>query len=54
MARDREPLTDEDWEAFKQVMDAQREEILAALAEDLGGDSEDYRAGRRRPTDTVE
>jgi hypothetical protein len=51
MARDREPLTDEDWDAFQRAMDEQREEILQALAEDLGGDPEDYRAGTRRSVD---
>ena len=35
-------------------MDAQREEILQALAGELGGDPEDYRAGTRRPVDAGE
>jgi len=47
-------MTDEDWEAFQRAMDEQREEILQALAEDLGGDPEDYRAGVRRSVDTNE
>ena len=53
MARDRsiEPITDEEMAAFKRAMDEQREEILQALAEELGGDPGDYRAGTRRSVD---
>lgn len=56
MARDRtlEPLTDEEVAAFQRAMDDQREEILRALAEDLGGDPEDYRVGSRRSVDARE
>ena len=44
MARDQEPVTDAEIEALRAKMDDQREAILEALAEDLGGDPEDYRA----------
>ena len=56
MARDEsiEPLTDDEIAAFQQAMDEQREEILQALAEELGGDPEDYRAGARRSVDASE
>jgi hypothetical protein len=47
-------MTDEEWDAFERAMDAQREEILEALAEDLGGDPEDYRVGSRRSADAGE
>lgn len=56
MARDRtiEPLTDDEIATFQRAMDEQREEILQALAEELGGDPEDYRAGTRRSVDASE
>lgn len=44
MGRDQEPMTDEEFADLRDKMDAQREEIRAALAEDLGGDPGDYRA----------
>jgi len=47
MPRDQEPVTDADIEALREKMDDQREEILDALAADLGGDPEDYRARDR-------
>lgn len=47
-------MTDEEWEAFERAMDEQRQAILEALAEDLGGDPEDYRAGSRRSIDANE
>lgn len=48
MARysDHEPMTDEEFEAFEEAMDDQAEELREALAEDLGGDPDDY---RKRP-----
>ena len=46
MARDQEPMTDEEMEEFEEAMDEQAEELREALAEDLGGDPEDY---RKRP-----
>ena len=46
MARDQEPMTDEGIEEFEEAMDEQAEELREALAEDLGGDPEDY---RKRP-----
>jgi hypothetical protein len=46
MARDQEPMTDEEIKQFENAMDEQAEELREALARDLGGDSEDY---RKRP-----
>ena len=46
MARDQRPMNDDELSELRDKMDAQREEIRAALAEDLGGDPEDYRADR--------
>ena len=43
MARDTEPMTDSELDAFDEAMDEQAEELREALAEDLGGDPEDYR-----------
>jgi len=51
MARDRQPMTDADIEALREKMDEQREEIREALAEDLGGDPEDYGAGEEPVSD---
>jgi len=36
-------MTDEELGAFKEAMEEQSEELREALAEDLGGDPEDYR-----------
>ncbi len=36
-------MTDEEMAAFKAAMEEQGEKLRAALAEDLGGDPEDYR-----------
>ena len=47
MPRDQEPVTDAEIEALREKMGDQREDILAALAEELGGDPEDYRARDR-------
>jgi len=46
MARNQEPMTDEEMEAFEEAMEEQSEELREALAEDLGGDPEDYRVSR--------
>jgi hypothetical protein len=35
-------MTDEEIEEFEEAMDEQAEELREALAEDLGGDPEDY------------
>lgn len=42
MARDQKPMSEEEIEALREEMDAQREEVREALAEDLGGEPEDY------------
>ena len=39
-------MTDEELEEFQDEMEKQDEELREALAEDLGGDPEDY---RKRP-----
>lgn len=44
MAREREPVTDAEIEVLREAVEDQREELLDALAEDLGGDPEDYRS----------
>jgi hypothetical protein len=44
MARDQEPVSEEELRAFQEEMDDQREEIREALAEDLGWEPEDYDA----------
>ena len=41
-----EPITDEELAALKEEMAKQREQLHEALAEDLGGDPEDYRVDR--------
>ena len=43
MARDQEPMTDDELAEFKQAMDEQAEQLREDLAEDLGGEPEDYR-----------
>jgi len=44
MARDQEPVSNEEIEAAKQRLDALREQVREDLAADLGGDPEDYNA----------
>lgn len=44
MARERGPVTDEEFAEFREKAEAQREEVRQALANDLGGDPEDYSA----------
>ena len=41
-----EPMSEEELAAFKEEMAKQREQLHEALAEDLGGDPEDYRVDR--------
>lgn len=44
MARDQEPVTDDEIEAVREEIQEQRVEIRRDLADDLGGDPEDYDA----------
>lgn len=44
-------MTDENIEEFEAEMHEQREELLEALAEDLGGSPEDYRVDGKPVTD---
>jgi len=44
MARNQEPVSDEELAALREEMETQREEVREALAEDLGGKPEDYDA----------
>lgn len=44
MAADQDPVTDEEIEALREEMASQREEVREALAEDLGGEPEDFDA----------
>ncbi|PSQ17940.1 hypothetical protein BRD02_02000 [Halobacteriales archaeon QS_8_69_73] len=44
MARNQEPVSEEEIKAIREEMDEQREEIRETLAEDLGGEPEDYDA----------
>lgn len=46
MAPEQEPVSEGEIEALREEMDEQREEIREALAEDLGGEPEDYDAGK--------
>lgn len=50
MARDQsqEPMTDADLESASEGIEEFRAETRAILAEELGGDPEDYRADRYR------
>lgn len=43
MARDQKPMTDDEIAELHERMYAQREDIRAALADDLDGNSDDYR-----------
>lgn len=43
MARDQQPMTDDEIAELRERMEAQREDIYAALADDLDGDPDDYR-----------
>jgi len=42
MARNQEPVSEEEIEVLREEMDEQREDIREELAEELGGESEDY------------
>ena len=44
MARDQKPVSDEEFAAAKERLDELRERVREDLAEDLGGDPEDYNA----------
>jgi len=44
MARNQEPVSEEEIDALREEMDEQREDVREALAEDLGGKPEDYDA----------
>jgi len=46
MARDQEPMTDEEIAAFEAAINEQADQLREDLAEDLGGEPEDY---RRKP-----
>lgn len=46
MARHQEPVNEAEIEALREEMEAQREHIREALAEDLGGEPEDYDVGK--------
>ena len=46
MALEQGPVSEDEIEAVRQEMDEQREELREALAEDLGGEPEDYDARR--------
>jgi len=50
MARDR-PVTDDDVEALREDIDEQRDEIRQLLADELGGDPDDYRADAKPVAD---
>ena len=50
MASDR-PVTEEEIEALREDIEALREEVREDLAEDLGGDPEEYDATRRPVAD---
>jgi len=44
MARNQEPVSEDEIEALREEMNEQREDIREALAEDLGREPEDYDA----------
>ena len=46
MARDRKPVSEDALEELSEKIQEQREIVLAELAEDLGGEPEDYDAER--------
>jgi len=48
MAREQKAMNDEELAEFEEAMDEQREDLLQSLAEDLGGQPEDYRV-REKP-----
>jgi hypothetical protein len=46
MARNHGPMTDEQFAAAKEEIQSLRADVRESLAEDLGGEPEDYRADR--------
>ena len=44
MARNQEPVSEEEFAAAKERLDELRDRVRKDLAEDLGGDPEDYNA----------
>ena len=51
MARNQEPMTDEELAEAKESLDELREQVREDLAEDLGGEPEDYDATRQPVAD---
>lgn len=53
MARDQSerPMTDDEFDALRAELEELQDETAAALAEDLGGEPEDYRPGQERVAD---
>jgi len=54
MARDQEPVTEDELEALREEMNDQRDEIREALADDLGGEPSDYDAEEYLSDQTAE
>jgi hypothetical protein len=46
MARDQEPVSEDEIESLREEMLVQREEVREALAADLGGEPEEYDAAK--------
>ena len=51
MARERNSITDEDFEAANEGIDKPRKDVRDALAEDLDGNSDEYDATRQPVAD---
>ena len=49
MARDQEPVTDEQLEEASERIQDQREDVREDLAAELGGNPDDYRADEYQP-----
>jgi len=47
MARDQDPMTDDEFARARERLEELRERVRQDLAEDLGGDPEDYDATKR-------
>lgn len=54
MARNQEPMMDEEFAALREEMDEQREDVYEALADDFGGGPEDYRVRGHSSTDRTD
>lgn len=54
MARDQEPMTEEQLEEASEQIQELREEVREDLAADLGGDPDDYRADKYVPGESDE